>query len=100
MRREGASSKRKRSATSASSTGELSALVVVNDLGFRDRDGGLAAKEEDAAGTIDRVLRIEDTVDIAEPEEAECHDVAEPGRAGQCPDKRADRPPQRRAGTG
>jgi hypothetical protein len=53
------------------------ALVVVDYLGLCDRDGGLTAEEEDATRTVDRVLRVEDAVGVAEPEEAERHDPAE-----------------------
>ena len=76
------------------------ALVVVDYLGLCDRDGGLTAEEEDAAGTVDRVLRVEDAVGAAEPEEAERHDPAELDRAGQGTDEIVDRPPQRRASAG
>ena len=53
------------------------ALVVVDYLGLCDRDGDLAAEEEDAAGTVERVLRVKDVVHEAEPEKTELCDTAE-----------------------
>ena len=49
----------------------IPALVVVDYLGLCDRDGDLAAEEEDAAGTVERVLRVKDVVHEAEPEKTE-----------------------------
>jgi hypothetical protein len=50
------------------------ALVVVDYLGHCDRDGGFAAEEEDAASSVERVLRVQNAVDVTEPEETQRDD--------------------------